>query len=176
MVSGDWPELEYLVIKTGVRVLRANEAGLSVSAVIQALTEADAALPEPPTATDVSTFADRYAAQVAPLDAAATTLETEMAEIGSGHARIIEIVDADRAATGVAEEYLGGAVSLGKRSASLAEACVALSRSLDARRVTVPQIGDSATELASAMERIVDALEPASDWGERSAAILADWT
>ena len=85
-------------------------------------------------------------------------------------------MDADRASTGVAEEYLGGAVSLGKRFASLSEECITLSRALDARRVAVPQIGDTATGLASAMERIVDALEPATDWGDRSAAILADWT
>ena len=176
MVSGDWPELEYLVIGTGVRVLHANEAAASVYAVIQELSEADSSLPEQPTAVDVSTFADRYAAQVAPLDAAATSLETEMAAIGSGHGRILDIVDADRDAAGVAEDTSEGAVSLGARAASLAEECAALSRSLEEVRRAVPPAGDAATGLASAMRRIVVALEPAVGWGDRSAAVLADWT
>ena len=77
MVRGDWPELEYLVIRTGVRVLRANEAAAGVSAAVQALNDANSALPKQPTAADVSTLAERYAAQVAPLEAAATTLETD---------------------------------------------------------------------------------------------------
>src|SRR6476660_8395767 len=76
MVSGDWPELEYLVIRTGVRVLRANEAAASVSAAVQALNEANSALPTQPTAADVSSLAEQYAAQVAPLESAATTIET----------------------------------------------------------------------------------------------------
>jgi hypothetical protein len=108
MVSGDWPELEYLVIRTGVRVLRANEAAASVSAAVQALNEANSALPTQPTTADVSTLAERYAAQVAPLEAAATTLETEMAEIAPGQSRIFEIIEDEREATGVAEEYLWG--------------------------------------------------------------------
>ena len=62
MVRGDWPELEYLVIRTGVRVLRANEAAADVSAAIQALNEANSALPTQPTAADVSKLAERYAA------------------------------------------------------------------------------------------------------------------
>ena len=37
MVRGDWPELEYLVIGTGVRVLRANETAASISGAVQAL-------------------------------------------------------------------------------------------------------------------------------------------
>ena len=55
---------------------------------------------------------------MAPLEAAATTLETEMAEIAPGQSRIIEIVDDEHEATGVAEEYLGGAVDLGAAAAS----------------------------------------------------------
>jgi hypothetical protein len=176
MVSGDWPELEYLVIGTGVRVLHANEAAASVSAVVQALAEADSAFPDQPTAADVSRFVDRYAAQVAPLEAAATTLETEMAEIGSGQSRILDIVDDERAATGVAEEYLGGAVSLGARAAHLSEECATLSRSLEELADAVPPVGDAATRLAAAMRRVSVALEPATGWADRSAAILADWT
>ena len=176
MVSGDWPELEYLVIGTGVRVLRANEAAASVSAVVQALIEADSALPKQPTAADVSRFVDRYAAQVAPLEAAATTLETELAEIAPGQARILDIVDDDREATGVAEEYLGGAVSLGARAAHLTEELATFSRALGERSGAVPQVGDVATSLVSAMRRVVAALEPAIGWGSRSAAVLADWT
>ena len=65
MVRGDWPELEYLVIGTGVRVLRANEAAASISAAVQALNEATAALPQQPTAADVSKLAGLCAAQVA---------------------------------------------------------------------------------------------------------------
>ena len=84
MVRGDWPELEYLVIGTGVKVLHANEAVASVSAVVQAVNEANSALPDQPTAADVSTFAERYAAQVVPLEAAARALETEMADIAPG--------------------------------------------------------------------------------------------
>ena len=121
MVRGDWPELEYLVIGTGVKVLHANEAAASVSAAVQALNEANSALPEQPTAADVSTFAERYAAQVAPLEAAATALETEMAAIAPGQSRILDIIDDDHEATGVAEEYLGGAVSLGAAAVHVTE-------------------------------------------------------
>ena len=110
MARGDWPELEYLVIGTGVRVFHAHEAAASVTAVVQALNEANSALPEQPTATDVSALADRYAAQLAPLEAAATALESEMAAIAPGQTRILDIVEADHEAAGVAEEYLGGAV------------------------------------------------------------------
>ena len=55
----DWPELEYLVIGTGVKVLHANETVASVSAAVQALNQAISALPEQPTAADASTFAER---------------------------------------------------------------------------------------------------------------------
>ena len=176
MVSGDWPELEYLVIGTGVRVFHANEAAASVSAVVQALREAASALPDQPTAADVSTLADRYAAQVAPLEAAASELETEMAAIAPGQSRIFDIIDADHEATGVAEEYLGGAVSLGKRAADLTEELATFSRSLEAQSSAPPPVGGAATSLASAMRRVILVLEPAIGWRDRSAAILADWT
>ena len=64
-------------------------------------------------AADVSKLAERFAAQVEPLDVAATTLETEIVAIEPGQDRILDIIDADHDATGVAEEYLGGAVLLG---------------------------------------------------------------
>jgi len=144
MVRGDWPELEYLVIRTGVRVLRANEAAASVSAVVQALNEANAALPSQPTAADVSKLAERYAAQVAPLEAAATTLETEMAEIAPGQSRILEIIEDEREATGVAEEYLGGAVHLGAQAAFLAEEFARFSRSLEEPGRTLPPVQSTA--------------------------------
>ena len=175
MVRGDWPELEYLVIRTGVRVLRANEAAASVSTVVQALNEANSALPEQPTAEDVSTLAERYAAQVAPLEAAATTLETEMAEIAPGQSRILEIVEDEREATGVAEEYLGGAVDLGAQSAFLAEEFARFFRSPQEPGRTLPPLEDTTAALSSAMRRVVVALEPAVGWGARSAAILSDW-
>jgi len=176
MVRGDWPELEYLVIRTGVRVLRANEAAAGVSAAIQALNDANSALPKQPTAADVSTLAERYAAQVAPLEAAATTLETEMAEIAPGQSRILEIIDDDHDATGVAEEYLGGAVHLGAQAAFLTEEYARFSRSVDEPGRTLPPVEDATAALASAMRRVVVALEPAIGWGARSTAILSDWT
>ncbi len=176
MVRGDWPELEYLVIGTGVKVLHANEAAAIVSAAVQALNEATSALPELPTAADVSTLAERYAAQVAPLEAAATTLETEMAEITPGQSRIFDIIDDDHEATGVAEEYLGGAVSLGAAAAYLTEELATLPRSLEELGRTLPPVEDATVGLASAMRRVQVALEPAIGWGDRSAAILADWT
>src|SRR6478672_2554925 len=176
MVRGDWPELEYLVIRTGVRVLRANEAAASVSVVVQALNEANSALPSQPTTADVSKLAERYAAQVAPLEAAATTLETEMAEIAPGQSRILEIIEDERDATGVAEEYLGGAVDLGAQSAFLAEELARFSRSIEEPGRTLPPVEDATATLASAMRRVVIALEPSVGWGARSAAILSDWT
>jgi hypothetical protein len=176
MVSGDWPELEYLVIGTGVRVFHANEAAASVSAVVQALSEADSALPKQPTAADVSKLADRYAAQVAPLEAATSELETEMAAIAPGQTRILDIIDADQEAAGVGEEYLGGAVSLGKRAAHLTEELATVQRSLEEQISALPPVGGAATSLASATRRVIVALEPAIGWGDRSAAILADWT
>jgi len=176
MVRGDWPELEYLVIRTGVRVLRANEAAAGVSAAVQALNDANSALPKQPTAADVSTLAERYAAQVAPLEAAATTLETEMAEIAPGQSRILEIIDDDHDATGVAEEYLGGAVDLGAQAAFLTEEFARFSRSVDEPGRTLPPVEDATAALASAMRRVVVALEPAIGWGARSTAILSDWT
>jgi len=176
MVRGDWPELEYLVIRTGVRVLRANEAAAGVSAAIQALNDANSALPKQPTAADVSTLAERYAAQVAPLEAAASTLETEMAEIAPGQSRILEIIDDDHDATGVAEEYLGGAVDLGVQAAFLTEEFARFSRSVDEPGRILPPVEDATAALASAMRRVVVALEPAIGWGARSTAILSDWT
>ena len=176
MVKGDWPELEYLVIRTGVRVLRANEAAADVSAAIQALNEANSALPTQPTAADVSKLAELYTAQVTPLEAAATTLETEMAEIAPGQSRILEIIDDDHDATGVAEEYLGGAVDLGAQAAYLAEQLATISRFLEEPGGTLPPPEDATAALASAMRRVVDALEPAIGWGARSTAILSDWT
>jgi hypothetical protein len=175
MARSDWPELEYLVIETGVRVLRANEAAASVSAVVQALNQADSALPEQPTAADVSAVAGRYAAHVAPLEAAATTLETEMAAIGPGQSRILDIVDADHEATGVAEEYLGGAVSLGARAVYLTEELTTLEGSVEKLGGGVPPVRDASLDVASAVRRVVVALEPAIGWGDRSAVILADW-
>ena len=74
MVTGDWPELEYLVIGTGVRVLRANEAVASISGAVQALNEATSALPQQANAGDVSKLAGLCAAEVAALEAAATAL------------------------------------------------------------------------------------------------------
>ena len=176
MVRGDWPELEYLVIRTGVRVLRANEAAADVAAAVQALNEANSDLPTQPAPADVSKLAERYAAQVAPLEAAATTLETEIAEIAPGQDRIIEIIDDDHDATGVAEEYLGGAVDLGARAAYLAEQCAAFARSLEEPDRTLPPVKDTTAALASAMRRVVVALEPAIEWGARSGAILSEWT
>lgn len=176
MVSGDWPELEYLVIGTGVRVLRANEAAASVWAAAQALNEANSALPEQPTAADVSNLAERCAAQVALLEAAATTLETEMAAIGPGQRRIFDIIDDDHEAAGVAEEYLGGAVDLGAQAAYLAEQLATFSRFLEEPGRTLPPVEDATAGLASAMRRVVVALEPAVGWGARSTAILSDWT
>jgi hypothetical protein len=176
MVRGDWPELEYLVIRTGVRVLRANEAAASVWAIVQALNAANSALPPQLTAADVSRLAERYAAQVAPLQAAATTLETEMAEIAPGQSRILELVEDEHEATGVAEEYLGGAVDLGAQAAFLAEELARFSRSPEEPGRTLPPVEDTTATLASAMSRVVVALEPAVGWGARSAAILSDWT
>ena len=172
----DWPELEYLVIGTGVRVLHANEAAAGVSAAVQALNEANSALPEQPTEADVSKLAERYAAQVAPLEAAASALETEMAEIAPGQDRIIDIVDDDREATGVAEEYLGGAVELGVAAAHLTEELAMFAGSLETLGRTLPAVKEATTALATVMRRVATALEPALEWGDRSAAILADWT
>jgi hypothetical protein len=176
MVRGDWPELEYLVIGTGVRVLRANEAAASISAAVQALNEATAALPQQPTAADVSKLAGLCAAQVAALEAVATALETEMAAIAPGQDRIIDIIDADHEATGVAEEYLGGAVSLGTAAAFLIEELARLPRSLEKLGRTFPTVEEATDGLASTIRRVVEALEPAIGWGARSTAILSDWT
>jgi hypothetical protein len=174
--KGDWPELEYLVIGTGVRVLRANEAAASVSAAVQALNEAKSAIPKQPTAADVSKLAERYAAQVAPVVAAATTLETEMAEIAPGQSRILDIIYDDHEAAGVAEEYLGGAVALGAAAVYLTDELATFPRSLEELGRRLPQVEDATAGLASAMRRVLVALEPASGWGDRSAAILSDWT
>jgi hypothetical protein len=176
MVRGDWPELEYLVIGTGVRVLRANEAAASISAAVQALNEATSALPQQPTAADVSKLAKMCAAQVAALEAAATALETEMAAIAPGQNRIIDIIDADHEATGVAEEYLGGAVSLGVAAAYVIEELARLPRSLEKLGRTLPMVEEATVGLASAIRRVLVALEPAIEWGARSTAILSDWT
>jgi ABC-type transporter Mla subunit MlaD len=176
MVRGDWPELEYLVIGTGVRVLRANEAAASISAAVQALNEATAALPQQPTAAGVSKLAGLCAAQVAALEAVATALETEMAAIAPGQDRIIDIIDADHEATGVAEEYLGGAVSLGTAAAFLIEELARLPRSLEKLDRTFPTVEEATDGLASTIRRVVEALEPAIGWGARSTAILSDWT
>jgi len=176
MVKGDWPELEYLVIGTGVRVLRANEAAARVSAAVQALNEADSALPKQPTAADVSKFAERYRAQVAPLEAAATAIETEMAAIAPGQSRILDIIYDDHEAAGVAEEYLGGTVDLGAQAAYLAEQLATFCRSLEEPGRTLPPVEDATASLASAMRRVVVALEPAIGWGARSTTILSDWT
>jgi hypothetical protein len=175
-VRSDWPELEYLVIGTGVRVLRVNEAAAGVQTAVQALNEANSALTNQPTAADVSSLAERYTAQVAPLEAAATTIETEMVEIAPGQTRIFEIIEDEREATGVAEEYLGGAVDLGAQAAFLAEELARFSRSLEEPGRTLPPVEDTTATLASAMRRVVAALEPAVGWGARSAAILSDWT
>jgi hypothetical protein len=175
-VRSDWPELEYLVIGTGVRVLHANEAAASVSAVVEALSEANSALPKQPTAADVSKFAERCAAQVAPLEVAATALETEMTAIAPGQSRIIDIIYDDREATSVAEEYLGGAVALGAAAVSLTEELATVPGSLEELGRRFPQVEDATAGLASAMQRVLVALEPASGWGDRSAAILSDWT
>ena len=175
MVKGDWPELEYLVIGTGVKVLHANEAVASAAAAVQRLNEANLALPKQPTAADVSKFAKRYAAQVAPLEAAATTLETEMAAIEEGQSRIFDIIDADRDATGVAEEYLGGAVSLGTAAVLVTEELATFPGSLEKLgRTTAGRRRDRGSGRCDAP--VVVALEPAIGWGDRSAAILSDWT
>jgi hypothetical protein len=176
MGRGDWPELEYLVIGTGVRVLRVNEIVASITAAVQALNEATSALPEQATAADVSKLAARCAAQVAPLESAATTLETEMAAIAPGQSRILDIIDDDRQATGVAEEYLGGAVSLGAAAAYVIEELARLPESLEEPGRTLPAVQEATAALASAMRRVVVALEPAIGWGARSAAILSEWT
>jgi hypothetical protein len=175
MVRGDWPELEYLVIGTGVRVLRANEAAASISATVQALNEANSALPQQPAAADVSKLAKMCAGQVAALEAAATALETEMAAIAPGQNRIIDIIDADHEATGVAEEYLGGAVSLGAAAAFVIEELARLPRSLEKLGRTFPMVEEATVGLASPIRRVLVALEPAIGWGNRSAAILSDW-
>ena len=174
IVRSDWPELEYLVIGTGVRVLRANEAAASISATVQALNEANSALPQQPTAADVSKLAKMCAAQVAALEAAATALETEMAAIAPGQNRIIDIIDADHEATGVAEEYLGGAVSLGAAAAYVIEELARLPRSLEMLGRTL-MVEEATIGLASVIRRVLVALEPAIGWGNRSAAILSDW-
>ena len=176
MVRGDWPELEFLVIGTGVRVLRVNEVVASVTAAVQALNEAASELPEQATAADVSKLAERCAEQVAPLEAAATTLETEMAEIAPGQSRILDIVDDDREATGVAEEYLGGVVSLGAAAAYVIEELARFPGSFKTPGRTVPPVEGATAGLSSVTRRVVVALEPAIGWGARSAAILADWT
>jgi hypothetical protein len=176
MVRGDWPELEYLVIGTGVRVLHVNEAVAGVSFAVEALNEAHSALPGQPTAADVSKLAERCAAQVAALEAAATTIEAEMDAIAPGQGRIFEIIDDERAATGVAEEYLGGVVELGAAAAYVTEELARLPRSLEKLGRTFPPVEDATVRLASAIRRVLVALEPAIGWGERSTAILSDWT
>jgi len=176
MARGDWPELEYLVIGTGVRVLRVNELVASVTASVQALNTATSALPEQATAADISNLAERCAAQVAPLEAAATTLETEMAAIAPGQSRILDIIEDDRDATGVAEEYLGGAVSLGAAAAFVIEQLARFPGTLETPVRASPAVADAAADVASVTRRLVVALEPAIGWGARSAAILADWT
>jgi hypothetical protein len=175
MVRSDWPELEYLVIGTGVRVLRANEAVAGISAAVQALNGTTSALPPQPTAADVSKLAGLCAAQVAALETAATALETEMTAIAPGQDRIIDIIDADHEATGVAEEYLGGAVSLGAAAAFVIEELARLPRSLEKLGRTFPTVKEATVGLAAAIRRVVVALEPAIGWGDRSAAILSDW-
>ena len=175
-MRSDWPELEYLVIGTGVKVLHANEAAASVSAVIQALNEANSALPKQPTAADVSKFAERYAAQVAHLEGAATALEIEMAAIAPGQSRILDIVDDDHEAAGVAEEYLGGTVSLGAAATYVSEELATLPRSLEELGRSLPPVQEATAGLASAMRRVLVAIEPGRGWGDRSAAILSKWT
>jgi hypothetical protein len=175
-VKGDWPELEYLVIGTGVRVLHANEAAASISAAVQALNEANSALPKQPTAADVSKFAERYATQVGPLEAAATALETEMAAIAPGQSRIFDIIDDDHEATGVAEEYLGGTVSLGAAAVYVTGELATFPRSLEELGRTLPPVEGATASLASAMRRVLVAIEPAIGWGDRSTMILSDWT
>jgi hypothetical protein len=174
MVSSDWPDLEYLVIRIGVRVLRVNEALDRVVAAVEALDEANDALSAPPTEADVETLAARYAAQVAPLEEAAQVLEAEMPEIGPGHDQILDLVDDEREATGVAEEYLGGIVHLGASCGRVHERVGVSLRAIEARAWNVPAIQGSVDDLASSMRRLLVALEPARGWAERSAAILAD--
>ena len=175
MVSGDWPELESLVIATGVRMLRVNETAASIAAIVRTLSEAASALPEYPTAGDISTFGERSAAQVPPLEAAATVLETEMAAIAPGHGRIVEIVTGDHDAVGVAEEYLGGAVSLGAAAGRAAEEFGAFSRTLEQLGRAYPRVKGATDDVASTTRRAVVALEPAKAWGHRSTEILSDW-
>ena len=116
------------------------------------------------------------AAEVAALEAAATALETEMAAIAPGQRRIFDIIDDDPEATGVAEEYLGGAVELGAAAAYVTEELARLPRSLEKLGRTFPPVEDATAGLASAMRRVLAALEPAIGWGERSTAILSEWT
>jgi hypothetical protein len=176
MGRGDWPELEYLVIGTGVRVLHANEAAAGILAAVQALNKANSALAKQPTAADVSRLAERYVAQVGPLEAAATALETEMAAIAPGQSRILDIIDDDHEAVGVAEEYLGGVVRLGEAAAYVTEELARLPASLKTLGRTFPPVDDVTASLASAVRRALVALEPAIGWADRSTKILSDWT
>jgi TPP-dependent indolepyruvate ferredoxin oxidoreductase alpha subunit len=98
-----------------------------------------------------------------------------MAAIAPGQNRIIDIIDADHEATGVAEEYLGGAVSLGAAAAYVIEELARLPRSLEKLGRTLPMVEEATVGLASAIRRVLVALEPAIGWGGRSGAILADW-
>ena len=116
-------------------------------------------------AADVSKLAERFAAQVEPLDVAATTLETEIVAIEPGQDRILDIIDADHDATGVAEEYLGGAVLLGASAVRTCEELATLSRTLEQHGRTFPPVEAATIGLVSAMRRVIVALEPAIGWG-----------
>src|SRR5262245_7048799 len=175
MRSGDWPELESLVIATGVRMYRAHQTAAGFSTVVASLTEAASDLPDQPTTADVTSIAERYAAQVAPIEATAIDLETEMALIAQGQSRIVEIVTTEHEAVAVAEEYLGGAVSFGAAAALATERVDMLSGIVEQLRRTFPPVRDATDGLESAARRVAVALEPAIGWADRSAAILSAW-
>ena len=67
-------------------------------------------------------------------------------------------------------------MSLGTAALHVTEELAHVPRSLEELGRTLPPVEDATTGLASAMRRVLAALEPAIGWGERSAAILSDWT
>ena len=168
MVRGDWPELEYLVIGTGVKVLHANEAVASVSAVVQALNEANSALPDTANGGGRIDVCGAIRSAGGASRGSGYHPRDRDGRIAPGQSRIFDIIDDDHEAAGVAEEYLGGAVSLGAAAAIRDRGTRHVPRSLEQLGRTLPPVDDATAGLASATRRVLVALEPASGWGDRS--------
>jgi len=177
MARGDWAELERLVLKTGEIVSRGRKAASGISEVIGAFNAANAALPASPDAAAQGAFVAAYAAWVAPLDGAARTLEEEMAALAPRQQRILDLLYADREAVSVAEDYLMSVATLGSAATYVLTELATFPKTLRRLGAAVPAIQPTTESLAASMQRVLIALEPADEWGDRSLAILAgDWS